>query len=160
MIRDISGDHTPSVSMLSPKVNRVVVLRARSVTVDLRTLKSDQELRDNYLRTRTFETDKFPLAVFVPKKLSGVSFPMPGSIQAQSAFQLVGDMTIHGVTKEMTWNGVATYMADTVAGLATTSVNVTTFDMLKPTLARIMSIDDTIELQASLRFKRTNSPVQ
>lgn len=39
------------------------------VTIDLRTLKSDQDLRDNYIKTRTFDTDKFPYAEIRSKKI-------------------------------------------------------------------------------------------
>ena len=64
-------------------------------------LKSDQELRDNYLRTRVFEVDKFPNLEFVVKRAQGLPAPLPGTPQtAANGFQLIGDMTLHGVTKD------------------------------------------------------------
>jgi len=39
------------------------------LSFDLRNLKSDQEQRDNFVRTRTLETDKFPLAELVRPRL-------------------------------------------------------------------------------------------
>ena len=42
------------------------------ITVDLRTLKSDQDMRDGYLRgERGLNTAKFPTAEFVPKRAAG-----------------------------------------------------------------------------------------
>ena len=57
---------------------------ARSkLTIDLRNLKSDQDMRDGYVKSRTLETDKFPTAEFVAKRLQGVPSPPPGSGPSQ-----------------------------------------------------------------------------
>jgi polyisoprenoid-binding protein YceI len=122
------------------------------LTIDLRTLKSDQDNRDNYLRTRTFETEKFPMAEFVPRRIQGVPSPLPAT--GQAGFQLVGDMTIHGVTSEVTWNGVATFVGQMVAGRATTSVNFAKFNLPKPQLARVVSVEDNIRLEIDFRLRR------
>ena len=74
------------------------------LSFDLRTLKSDQDMRDGYIQKRTLETDKFPTADFVPTKIQGIPTPLP--MMGQAGFQLTGNMTIHGVTKEITWNGI------------------------------------------------------
>ena len=47
------------------------------LTVDLRNLKSDQDIRDVYVKTRTLETDKFPVAEFVPRRVEGLPSPLP-----------------------------------------------------------------------------------
>ena len=125
------------------------------LTVDLRTLKSDQQMRDGYIQRSTLETEKFPMIEFVPRRAVGVPVPLPAGMQAQAGFQLVGDMTLHGVTKEVTWNVVATFGNDQVAGRATTTLQFATFNMAKPSLARIMSVDDKIELEIEFKCKRT-----
>jgi polyisoprenoid-binding protein YceI len=131
---------------------------ARSkLTVDLRTLKSDQQMRDGYVARNTLETEKFPNIEFVPKRAVGLPSPMPAGMGSQAGFQLVGDMTLHGVTKEATWNVVATFGNDQVAGRATTTQQFATFNMTKPSLARLMSVDDKIELEIEFRCKRTVS---
>jgi polyisoprenoid-binding protein YceI len=128
---------------------------ARSkLTVDLRTLKSDQQMRDGFIQNRTLETAKFPTIEFVPKKAVGLPVPLPAGMQAQAGFQLVGDMTLHGTTSEATWNVVATFGNDQVAGRATTTVQFGTFNLTKPSLARIMSVDDKIELEIEFKCKR------
>jgi polyisoprenoid-binding protein YceI len=129
---------------------------ARSkLTVDLRTLESDQPMRDGYIQRRTLETDKFPTIEFVPRRAVGLPAPLPAGMQAQAGFQLVGDMTLHGVTKETTWNVVATFGNELVAGRATTTTDFPTFNLAKPSLARIVSVDDKIELEIEFRCKRT-----
>jgi len=125
------------------------------ITVDLRTLKSDQQMRDGYIQRTTLETEKFPMIEFVPKRAVGLPTPLPAGMQAQAGFQLVGDMTLHGVTSEATWNLVATFGNDQVAGRAWTTLHFATFKLAKPSLARIMSVGDTIELEIEFRAKRS-----
>ena len=128
---------------------------ASKITVDLKTLSSDQQRRDDYLQNRTFETAKFPNLEFVPKRLVGLSGPLP--VTGQAGFQLVGDMTLRGVTTEATWNVVATFGNDAVAGRGTTTVTFEMFKLTKPTLARLLSVEDKIELEIEFRCQRTAS---
>ncbi len=125
------------------------------LTVDLRTLKSDQQMRDGYIQGRTLETEKFPLLEFVPKRAVGLPAPLPSGRGAQSGFELIGDMTLHGVTKEVTWQVVAVFGNDQVGGRATTTLLFPTFNLTKPTLARLMSVEDKIELEIEFRCKRS-----
>jgi polyisoprenoid-binding protein YceI len=125
------------------------------LTVDLRTLKSDQDMRDGFIQSRTLETDKYPTLVFVPKRAVGLPQPLPSGRGAQAGFQLVGDMTLHGVTKEVTWNVVATFGNDQIAGRATTTLQFATFNITKPSLARLMSVEDKIDLEVEFKAKRT-----
>jgi polyisoprenoid-binding protein YceI len=128
------------------------------LTIDLRNLKSDQDMRDGYVKNRTLETDKFPTAEFVAKRLQGVPSPLPAPDRAtgQTGFQLIGDLTVHGVTKEVTLSGYATYSKDMVAGRAMTDFTFSTFGLTKPSLARLLSVDDKIELEINFKLKRTN----
>ena len=123
------------------------------LTVDLKTLASDQSMRDGYIQGRTLETEKFPTLELVPKKAVGLAAPVPAT--GQAGFRLLSDMTLHGVTKEVTWTVVSTFGNDAIAGRATTTVDFATFNMTKPSLARLMSVDDKIELEVEFRFKRS-----
>ncbi len=124
------------------------------ITVDLKTLSSDQSLRDNYIQTRTLETDKFQFLEIVPKRTDGLAAPLPAGAQAQAGFQLVTDMTLHGVTKETIWNVVAVFGNTSVGGRATTTVTFADFKMTKPSLARLLSVDDKIQLEIEFRCTR------
>jgi polyisoprenoid-binding protein YceI len=124
------------------------------LSIDLKTLKSDQDMRDGYIRQRTLETDKFPTAEFVPTKVQGIPTPLP--LMGQAGFQLTGNMTVHGVTKEITWNGLTTFAKDgSIAGRAWTEFDFPTFGLTKPTLARLLSVDDKIKLELVFRMKRS-----
>jgi polyisoprenoid-binding protein YceI len=125
------------------------------IVVDLKALMSDQSMRDGYVQRNTLETEKFPTLEFVPTRTAGLSMPLPSAPPAQAGFQLIGDMTLHGVTREVTWNVVATFGNDAIAGRATTTLTFEMFKIEKPSLARLLSVDDEIELEIEFRSRRT-----
>lgn len=118
---------------------------------DLRTLKSDQPMRDGFIQHRTLETSKYPMAVFVPKKITG----MPNPLAGQFGFELSGDMTIHGTTAPLTWRGIATVdkRSGLVAGRASTNFTFETFGMTVPKIFRVMSVKDSISLEVEFHAK-------
>jgi len=125
------------------------------LTVDLRTLKSDQDQRDNFIRgQRALNTEKFPTAEFVPREAKGLPWPFPSQPPAQAGFQLIGAMTVYGNTSDVTWNVVSTFNPQQLAGRAETSFTFDAFKIPKPQLARLLSVDDTIKLEIDLRFRR------
>jgi polyisoprenoid-binding protein YceI len=123
--------------------------------VDLKTLTSDQPMRDSYIQQRTLETAKFATMELVPKRAVGLPSPLPAGNQAQVGFQLIVDMTLHGVTKETTWNVVAVMANTTVNGRATSTIDFAQFNMTKPSLARLVSVEDKINLEIEFRCTRT-----
>lgn len=129
--------------------------RQSKILVDLKLLKSDQSMRDGYVQNNTLETAKFPTLEFTPRRAVDLKMPLPSAPPAQAGFRLVGDMTLHGVTKEVTWHVVATFANDSMGGRATTTLTFTEFGMAKPSLARLLSVDDKIELEIEFRCKRS-----
>jgi len=125
------------------------------LTVDLRGLKSDQDQRDGFIQTRTLETAKFPNAEFVPTNVTGLDKMIPSA--GQSGISLTGNLTIHGVTKEVTFQGYATFnpRTNSVAGRAKTSLTFDEFGITQPKIGRLASVDNKIELQLVYRFKRS-----
>ncbi len=62
------------------------------LTVDLKSLTSDQSMRDGFIQGDTLETEKFPTLDLVPKRAIGLPAPLPAR-REQSGFRLVTDMT-------------------------------------------------------------------
>ena len=115
-------------------------------TIDLRTLASDQDRRDNFIRRNTIKTDSFPNAVFVPASAEGLPATLPAT--GEMTFTLSGDLTVHGVTRPTTWQVKATRIASgAVTGTATTEFKFGDFGMTIPKVARVMSVDDKIILE-------------
>jgi len=122
--------------------------------VDLRAIESDSDLRDDFIRRNTLETARFPFADFVPKRLDGLT-ALPAS--GQAAFRLVGDMTIHGVTTEISWDVEATFASDRVTAEASTRFDFATFDIAIPKVFGLLSVDDDIRLVLHIAARRIAS---
>ncbi|MFL6451715.1 MAG: YceI family protein [Bryobacteraceae bacterium] len=66
-----------------------------NLTIDATTVDTRNENRDKDLKSsKFFDVEKYPTITFVSKRVVS---------QRQGKFQLVGDMTMHGVTKEVTF---------------------------------------------------------
>jgi polyisoprenoid-binding protein YceI len=141
-------------------VTGVLVIRAdgtfapdSKLSVDLRTVKSDESRRDAFLRENTLHTDKFPFTEFVPKRSTGLANPLPASGTAK--FQLTGDMTVHGTTAEQTWDVTATFAAGTVTASATTRFTFGKYGITQPKLLGLISVEDDIRLELNIRLRRS-----
>ena len=101
-----------------------------TITVDMTKLKSDESRRDNFVKSDTLQTSRFPTATFVASPAQGLPNPLPTS--GETTFQLLGDLTVHGVTKPVTWQVTAQFADTSVSGSAKTTVNITDFGMTPP----------------------------
>jgi polyisoprenoid-binding protein YceI len=117
------------------------------ITVDLTTLMSDEDQRDNFVKPNTLQVSQFPTATFVPTQVVGLDLPLPTS--GQQTFQLLGNLTVHGVTRPASWDVNAQFGDASVSGDATTPVKITEFGMTIPSVAVVLTLDDalTLELQ-------------
>lgn len=118
------------------------------ISIDLRTLRSDKSRRDQYLSRNIFEAEKFPFAEFVVSEIRGLQWPLPTA--GEFTFQLIGDMTIHGVTASLTWDVEVVIGPQEALGQATTSFPFHLFDMEIPSLFFILSVKDNIRLEVDL----------
>ena len=129
-----------------------VAAEASKITVDLRTLKTDEDRRDAFIRDNTLETNRHPMAEFVPRRHKGLPSPLPASGTVN--FQLIGDMMLHGVTSEVTWDTAGTFAADTISAKATTRFNFAKFKITIPKVFGLLSVDDDIRLELDIRLRR------
>lgn len=129
-----------------------IVQNESRFTIDLASLASDSDRRDNYVRRNTLQTAEHPNAVFVPTAFRNLSFPLPAS--GNISFQIVGDLTIRGVTRPVTWDVTANVAGNTVTGDATTQFTFTDFEINKPRVASVLSVADEIKLEYTFQLVR------
>ena len=122
-----------------------VVPGTSSFVVDITGLKSDSARRDGFIQRSTLQTAQFPKVELAIKELRGLTYPLPAS--GELKFELVGDLTVHGVTKPSTWQVAGTPKDGGVAGTATTSFGFDEFGLTKPKVMSVLSVDDTIRLE-------------
>ncbi len=138
----ITGQMVLSSGRLDPAESRI--------TVQLDSLKSDQERRDRFIKRRTLVTDSFPTAELIPAELRG--FPERLPVSGSFTFTMVGNLTIHGVTRPTTWTVNATVVNGAVQGRATTNVKFGDFGMEQPRVAIVLSVVDDIRLEFDFNF--------
>lgn len=114
-------------------------------TVDLTTLKSDSDRRDGFIQRRTLQTAEFPNAEFVPTSVHGLPSPLPASGALQ--FEVTGDLTVHGVTRPVTWTVTGQASDHGYTGSATTAFTFDDFGMDIPRVPVLLSVKDTIRLE-------------
>jgi polyisoprenoid-binding protein YceI len=130
---------------------RVVPAESR-FAVDLRTLRSDEPRRDNYLRRNTLETERFPTIVFVATEARGLPVPPPAA--GTAPFELAGDLTIRAATRRIVWQAVATFDGPSVTVRAKTAFRFGDFGLRIPRVSVVLSVEDDIRLEADLTLRR------
>ena len=108
-------------------------------------LQSDEPIRDRYIKENTLQVSQFPTVEFVTREVRGLATPLPTG--GDVTFQLVGDLTVHGVTRPATWDVRARINDQDATGTASTQVKITDFGMALPRVARVLSLEDTLTLE-------------
>jgi polyisoprenoid-binding protein YceI len=131
-------------SRLLPAVSRFAV--------DASTFVSDRERRDGYIRGRLLNAQQFPEVVFVPTDVRGVKLPLAST--GSSSFELLGDLTVRGVTRPTLWRVTAKLEDGRVSGTASTRFVFDDFAMEKPRVRSVLSVADTIGLEYDFNLVR------
>jgi len=142
---DAVGETSAITGALVLDENGAIVREESRFEVDLSTLKSDSDRRDNYVRRRTLQTEEYPTAVFVPTAIRSAPSPLPTS--GEFTFELDGELTIREVTRPITWQVTARAADGTYSGTATTEFTFGTFELDIPRVASVLSIRDNIRLE-------------
>ena len=118
------------------------------ITVDLRTLQTDSSRRDNAIRGRFLESNTYPMATFVLKRVAGV----PQSYQegAEVTVVLEGELTVREITIPVAWQGTAKLEGNTLTGkVGTSELKYADFGIPQITIT-ILAVEDWFKLDMEL----------
>jgi len=116
-----------------------------TITVDLSQLTSDSSRRDGYIRQNFLESSKYPLATFVPDKID--SLPATYLDGQNYSFKVSGKLTVHNVTKPVTFDVSASLKGDTLSGMATTTLLMSDFGVGPISLLGMLKTEDKVEVK-------------
>jgi polyisoprenoid-binding protein YceI len=122
------------------------------VTVQMSSLRSDNEQRDGRLRNQAIETTSFPTATFrltTPIELG--SAPVDGQAIEVSA---TGELTLHGVTRPVTIPIQARLSGDVVTVTGSIDILFADYAIERPTSFAVLSIEDHGVMEFQLHFRR------
>ncbi len=140
--RQVAGDviinyTDPAASQMGP------------IAINARTLKTDNEFRDQAIRGQILKSSQadFEFIEFIPTELTGLP-TAPASVGDTFEFQIVGDLTVAGVTREVTFDATVTLTAeDRIEGLATTEILYPDFGISINAPPNVSGISDNIILE-------------
>jgi polyisoprenoid-binding protein YceI len=120
------------------------------ISVDMTTVTTDDRQRTDSIRRDPLEVTRFRTSELVPKKTTGLTLPLARS--GDFVFQLTGDLTLHGVTKSVTFDVKATRSNGTLTATATAnpSWKFGDFGMEPPSSFSVISIVDEIRMEFAL----------
>lgn len=137
--KEIEGKLTLNLDSLSD------ALGENSFTVRMDTFVTGRDMRDNWIRTDGPRFNDFPLATFVATSIEGA--PASYTEGEEVSFKLAGDLTIHEVTKPVTFDLTARMTGNTLTGKASTQVLLTDFGIEPPSFANTLTVNNEVGLE-------------
>ena len=123
-----------------------VTVAAASFEADLTTLASDDGRRDNRIREIGLQSSQFPTATF--ELTSPLEVPAEALTGATVDVTLVGDLTIHGVTKSVSIPAQAQLTADgMVSVLGSLTFPFSDYGMTPPSIGGFVTVEDNATLE-------------
>lgn len=118
-------------------------LECSRIDVDLRTLVTDESRRDARIQD-VLSTSEHPVATFIITEISDLD----GSLEdgQETSMTLIGNLTINGVEKQVSWSAAVTLADGELSATASTVLEFDDFEIEKPVLGPVMSIEDQITL--------------
>ena len=115
-------------------------MTAGEFTVDMSTVSSDEGRRDSQFRGRIMEVDQFPTATFVlTQPIDFVQIPAEGgTVTAQAT----GDLTLHGVTLEVSFEVKATFKNGRIGVLGQIPVKFEDYSIDNPSFGPVSTEDN------------------
>jgi polyisoprenoid-binding protein YceI len=144
---EVGGELVLDLTAVNPLVSG-------AFTVDLRTLTSDSDRRDNRIRSQWLESNRYPMAEFTALEIVG--FPANYVEGQTAAFELMGEMTIREITQPVVFIVTAVLNGDTITGAATTTMRMTDFGFNPPTATNLFTVADEFTVEISFTAREAN----
>ncbi|MGH7621318.1 MAG: YceI family protein [Gemmatimonadaceae bacterium] len=149
---DAVGKTTAITGGITISPDGTIDTAASKITIDVTSLKSDQDRRDGYVQHRILETAQYPTVVFTPTALQGAKMPLPNS--GSESFDVDGMLTVHGTTRPTVWHVTAQSKDAGVTGSGATEFTFGDASLAQPHLPFLLSVADTIKLEYDFHLVR------
>jgi polyisoprenoid-binding protein YceI len=116
------------------------------ISVNARTLVTDQDRRNQAIRNRILQTDAFEYITFSPNQLTGLD----GRAETGQdyAFQISGNLTIRDITQPVVFDSVVTVESgDRLRGIASTVILREAFNLIIPSVPFVANVGENVSLE-------------
>ncbi len=134
------------VNFANPAASRLGTIR-----INMRTLQTDNEFRNRAIRSEILLTSRpeYEFADFTPKQIVGL--PAQVAVGDTVTFQVVGDLPLAGVTREVTFDVTLTVTSETqIEGTAVAQVLRSDYGLQIPNVPGVANVTDEVALE--IRF--------
>lgn len=125
-------------------------ISAAEVTAGLQSLESDEDRRDDAIRTRGLETDRFPEATF--RLTEPASLPSAPARGQDLSATITGELTLHGVTKAVKVPVQGRWDGGTIEVVGSIPIAMADYDIDPPNVGGFVSVEDEGEIELKLTF--------
>jgi polyisoprenoid-binding protein YceI len=130
-----------AVDPADPTQTRVGVIQ-----IDARDLTTDSEFRNRAIKNQILQTDEYEYISFTPTQILGL--PQSAAVGQQYTFQIVGDLAIRGVTKQVTFDVSATADSQSrLQGTASAAIAYADYSISIPQVPQVASVADQVRLE-------------
>ena len=91
----------------------------------------------------------FPYAKFTVTETTDMPWPFPS--QGEASFEIIGDLTIKGITNKVTWKASSVFNFQSIETNAKVTIQFNDFGINKPRLAFIISVEDQITIELDIK---------
>ena len=116
---------------------------------DLRGLRSDEERRDNRIRTQGLESDRFPTSSF---ELARSALLLPAAGAGPRATRARGRLMLHGVTRPVTVAVRAQRLGRDIEVAGSVPITFADYGIEPPNIAGFVSVAETATMEFRLRL--------
>jgi polyisoprenoid-binding protein YceI len=146
-----TGDVTGGIAVTT---DGKIIPEESKFVVRIGSLKSDRDRRDGFVRRNVLQADQYPTVEFAPTELRGLPKTLPAS--GSHTFDVIGNLTVRGVTRPTTWHVKAEAKGGQVMGTASTAFTFKDFNIDQPRVPIVLSVADTIKLEYDFRLVQKN----
>jgi len=116
------------------------------IMINARTFATDSTQRDRLIQNQILQTADHEYIQFQPKQVLGL--PTGPAIGQSIPVQIVGDLTIRGVTREVTFDATVTpESTDQIKGSAATTIRYADWGISIPQVPAVAGVSDQVQLQ-------------
>lgn len=127
-------------------------VEAVRIEADLTQLTSDEDRRDNAIRQRGLESERYPTATLeLAEPIQLDSTPVQGQ---EVSGEGTGRLTVHGVTRDVDLDLTGRWNGETIQVVGQLPVKMTDYQIEPPRFGPVVSIEDGLAVDFNLVFER------
>lgn len=144
--QDIVGSTNEIEGQLSLNLDDLsAALGENRIAVNLPTLETEEADRDQWLRNNGLESLQFPTAEFVASAIEGA--PTAYADGDEANFKLIGTLTVRDVAQPATFDVTARLVGNTIQGVATADLLMSSFGIDPPNFANTLTVQDNFSVR-------------